>query len=102
MEINKHCTLSVTDYSETEQPEPTSRCIPAPDDDLMEWIGRGEIAGLRAKAYYYTTDGDQDMVAEADGDNGCIDWDKRLRHVAIVTDDDVDVVIISNPDYSER
>ena len=96
---NEHLQLDVTDYNETEQAEMTNRCLEGHQDGLVEWYGYGEVAGLRARATYLTTEGDEKIVEDNGGDWGGIDWDARLAYVDILTDDGVVVVTIDNPDH---
>lgn len=97
--INTGCTIDVTDYIETDQAEPTSRCLEAHEADLAEWIGKGTIAGLPCRAIYMTTKGDSRYAEETD-DWGGISWEARLQRIEIVTDDGVEVARIWNPNYS--
>lgn len=96
---NSGCTVDITDYNETQQDEATSRCLEAHEEGLVEWEGRGTIAGLPCKAYYMTTEGDSKYAEETE-DWGGIDWLVRLHRVEIITDDGVEVARIYNPKYS--
>lgn len=98
IELNGDLSLEVTDYDETEQAEVNNLVR---DDDLTSWWGYGTLAGLRARATYLTTPGDERQVEEVGGDWGSIDWMERLHHVDIITDDHVPVVTIHNPGYSD-
>ena len=51
---------------ETEQPEPTSRCLPAPWDDGVEYLSRGTIGGKKAVIRWYFDA--KDMI-DADGES---------------------------------
>ena len=90
--------LTMADYEETSQAEMTSRLMQPHEEDLTEWYGYGTIAGLAARATYYTTEEDAQMVDDNGGDWGAIDWTQSLAYVQIVTDDGVPVVTIYNPD----
>jgi hypothetical protein len=96
---NTGCTIDITDYIETTQAEPTSRCLDAHEEGLAEWEGKGTIAGLPCRAYYMTTEGDSRYAEETDDWSG-IDWTVRLQRVEIITDDGVEVARIYNPEYS--
>ena len=99
IKVNEHLKLSVTDYNETTQAEMTSRYLEAHQEGLVEWYGYGDIAGLRARATYFTTEGDNQIVGDNGGDWGGVDWDARLSHIDILTDDGVVVVTVDNPDH---
>jgi len=98
MELNANCNLTISDYDETEPAEMTNRVLEPHMEGLVEWYGYGSIAGLNARATYYTN-ADDDEIAADTGDFGSIDWDTRLSHVDIITDDHVVVVTIHNPDH---
>ena len=98
MELNASCRLTVSDYEEVEQAEMTNRVLEPHMEGLTEWYGYGTVAGLDARAVYYTNSDDAGIAADT-GDFGSIDWDTRLSHVDIITDDHVVVVTIHNPDH---
>jgi hypothetical protein len=96
MKINKDLSLSIKDYTETECAEQTNRVLNDGSTD-SEWEGYGTIAGLKAKATYYTTDADAENAYE-DENWDRIDWLACLKKVEIITDDGVTVVTIFNKD----
>ena len=98
MDLNANCKLTVSDYEETEQAEMTGRALEPHMEGLVEWYGYGSAAGLNARATYYTNRDDNEIAADT-GDFGSIDWDTRLSHVDIITDDNIVVVTINNPDH---
>jgi hypothetical protein len=97
LKINPDLRLTIDDYEETRQADMTSRLLPDHMSRLTEWYGYGTLAGLRARATYYTTDDDSAQVEDNGGDWGEIDWGVRLSHVDILTDDEVVVVTLDNP-----
>ena len=101
LSINETITLTIDDYYEGIQAEPTNRLLPDSQRELTEWYGYGEIAGLNARAVYMTGPEDETAVELAGGDYGVIDWYDRLMHIDIMTNDGVPVVILHNPDYIE-
>jgi len=98
MELNASCRLTVSDYEEVEQAEMTNRVLEPHMEGLTEWYGYGTVAGLDARAVYYTNSDDAGIAADT-GDFGSIDWGTRLSHVDIITDDHVVVVTIRNPGH---
>ncbi len=90
--INPRCTLTVDDYNETTQAEMTNR-LADDGDDSTEWYGYGTLAGLKARAVYYTTPEDAQAVEDNGGDWGAINWD--IDHIDILTDDGVVVATLS-------
>ena len=93
MQLNEHLKLSVDEYEESEQAAYTNRVLPD-GDNRTEWVGHGTIAGLAARATYYTTPEDAQMVEDNGGDWGAIDWDAALEKIEIVTDCGTVVVTI--------
>lgn len=98
MKLNTNCNLTINDYEEIEPAEMTNRVLDPHMEWLVEWYGYGVIAGLAARATYYTNSDDDEIAADT-GDLGSIDWDARLSHVDIITDDKVVVVTIRNPNH---
>ena len=98
MKLNTNCNLTISDYEESDPAEMTNRVLDPHMEGLVEWYGYGSIAGLNARATYYTN-ADDDEIAADTGDFGSIDWDTRLSHVDIITDDNIVVVTIHNPDH---
>lgn len=98
--LNPGLNLIMADYDETEQAEMTSRLLPDHMAGLTEWHGYGTIAGLAARATYYTTEGDSRQVEDNGGDWGALDWDARLESIDIMTDDGAVVATIDNTDHS--
>jgi len=96
--VNKHARLNISDYDETTAPEATSRCMDEHENDLVEWVSYGTIAGLKARGYYHTTPDDSKQF-EAQGCFDCINWKYRLWRVEIITDDNVEVCRVYNPEY---
>lgn len=93
--LNSHCILTIADYDETTQAEPTGRLLPD-NDDRTEYYGYGTLAGLRARATYMISAEDEATMAEQDGDGSAIDW--KIDHVDIMTDDGVIVATVTDGD----
>lgn len=74
-------------YNETDQAEMTNVVR---TDDLTEWVGYGDVDGVRVKATYLTTINDEEIANET-GDWGNADWDEALVKVEEIDEDD-DVV----------
>jgi hypothetical protein len=91
--------VTVADYIETEQAEPTNRLLQDPEKLLTEWYGFGAIAGQKARATYMTGPEDDYAVGESGGDASAIDWYSRLSHIDILDDNGDVVATIRNSDY---
>jgi len=99
---NESLHLTLDDYDEQTQAEPTSRLLQDHEYNLVEWYGYGTIGGLRARAVYYTGPEDESRVCANGGDWGGIDWYSRIAQIDILTDDGVAVVSLTNPDYDNQ
>lgn len=85
IKFNKNLQLSIDDYDEDEEPTIAGNTI-----NTVEFSGYGTLAGLFARGTY--------VLTRAEARLKTINWDNKLRHVDILTNDYNIIVTITKGD----